>query len=78
MEIREMRKKIANAPKYRNSMRWQNRVRKMSERQVYAVYEEFKKRGMFDKKKDRKSEYKQLTIFDFFGEDIINDCDKRE
>lgn len=71
MTIEEMRKKLRTAPPYANSARWQNKVTAMNSAQVYAIYNDWLKRGYFDKwkrnkKLSKESDFYQMTIFDYF------------
>lgn len=69
MDIEWYRDKVANVPKYQ-SPSWRNRVDRMPERQVIALYFRFKKDGLYDnRKKLPKKDTKgyQYTIFDFIG-----------
>ena len=45
MNIEDMRWALKNCTKYRNSYKWQNKVDKMSDNQVIAVYFRFKNSG---------------------------------
>lgn len=69
-DIEWYRNKIANVPKYQ-SLGWQYKVNKMKPRQVVAIYNQFKKDGLFDKnwkpkeKATEEDNYYQFTIFDY-------------
>lgn len=67
MEIKEMRKKVAKAYP---SPRWEDRVYRMSDRQVYAVYHSLREQGKLNPKKARGNKNQQLTIFDVYGSDV--------
>lgn len=76
MDIAWYREKIMHVPKYGSSMKWQSRVAKMPPAQVIAIYNKFKKDGLFDSKRkksqsDVSEEYYQMTIFDFLEEDDL-------
>lgn len=65
MPISWYRNKVAHVPKYCGA-KWQQKVNRMSDSQVMALYFSFKKRGYFDKrKKNKEPTYTQLTLFDF-------------
>lgn len=67
MDVTWYRNKVANVPKYR-SLKWQDKVRQMPDRQVIALYYKFKEDGLFDKRRKEvkeDSKYYQMTIFDF-------------
>lgn len=70
MSIDQMRDYISKHPKYKNSPRWIDRVRRMPDAQVFAIYKQFQKvdyRKMEKELKERekdKYEYHQMTIFD--------------
>lgn len=60
MTIEQMREKLANVPEYSASKAWKEKVKKMKNSQVTAVYFSFLNRGVFNTK-PRKSE--QLSLF---------------
>lgn len=64
MPISWYRNKVAHVPKYCNAT-WQQKVNRMSDNQVMALYFAFKEKGLFDKPKKSKESYTQLTLFDF-------------
>lgn len=67
MEISEMRKKIARV--YPGE-KWQNKVKNMDKKQVFAVYMRFLNDGKFEKpKKEVKNEekYGQMFIDEFLN-----------
>lgn len=71
MDISWYRDKIMHVPKY-SSPSWHAKVNKMSNRQIMAIYHKFKERGLFDKRKTKKSpdekndiSFYQMTIFDY-------------
>ena len=49
MDVTWYRNKVANVPKYR-SPKWQDKVNRMPDRQVIALYHKFKEDGLFDKR----------------------------
>lgn len=70
LSIAEMRKKIAKAYP---SAKWQDRVYRMPERQVYAVYFSLRDSGRLEPKKQKKPKYEQITMYDYFGKEILDD-----
>lgn len=65
MDISWYRKRLMECPKYA-SVSWSYKVSRMPDSQVFAVYHKFMEKGYFDKrKKEKKEEYRQMTIFDF-------------
>ena len=63
MSIEQMRSRIS---KVYDSFRWRNRVTKMPDNQVIAIYHKFKESGKFDKP-DRRlpgERYHQMTLFE--------------
>lgn len=65
MDISWYRKRLSECPKY-DSPTWRYKVSRMSDSQVFAVYHKFMEKGYFNKpKKEKKEEYRQMTIFDF-------------
>ena len=62
MSIEQMRDKIS---KVYDSWRWRERVSRMPDAQVFAVYKNMENRGQFDKKKSKEPKYRQMTIFDY-------------
>lgn len=75
MDIAWYRNKIMHVPKYGHSLKWQARVSKMPPAQVIAIYNAFKRDGLFDekdrKKKEDPEQYYQMTIYDFLMEDDL-------
>lgn len=65
MDISWYRKRLMECPKYASAT-WSYKVSRMPNSQVLAVYHRFMEKGYFDKrKKEKKEEYRQMTIFDF-------------
>lgn len=65
MEISEMRKKISRV--YPGE-KWQNRVKNMDKKQVFAVYMRFLNDGKFEKPKKevkKQEKYEQMTLDEF-------------
>lgn len=63
MEIANMRSHIKNA--YDNSPSWVDRVDRMPDNQVTAIYYNLLSKGKLNPKpKKKKEEYRQLTLFD--------------
>lgn len=66
MGVEQMRDAIADVY---SGWKWKDRVARMPEDQVMAVYFKFQSRGMFEvkakKEANKPQEVKQLTIFDF-------------
>lgn len=48
MSIDEMREALIDHPKYRDGRNWKQKVMKMSDRQVFAVYKRMEGAGDFD------------------------------
>lgn len=48
-----------------NTVSWKRKVREMPDYQVHAIYCKFLAEGKFDKKPEKKEQYKQMTIFDY-------------
>lgn len=71
MDVMQMRNYIAKHPKYKNSPRWIDRVMRMPEPQVYAIYRQFQKADYRKierdlKKKDKENtQYHQMNIFEY-------------
>ena len=59
MDVTWYRNKVANVPKYR-SPKWQDKVQRMPDNQVIALYYKFKKDGLFDK---RRKEDDRIYVF---------------
>lgn len=60
---------------------WQEKVRKMKDNQVIAIYYKFLSEGKFDKKgkkkeKNNSTEYYQYTLYDIFGDNFTIKSDK--
>lgn len=78
LSITEVRKQVMNCPRY-SSLKWHMRVSRMSNRQVYAIYQNFLRNGYFDdKKKTEEPEvniYHQMTIFEYMNEkgELLNE-----
>lgn len=73
MDISFMRYRIANAPKYANTVKWRNKVENMPDNQVIAIYYKFVKMGLFEPQKGiRKPQYTQITLYDIFPEVMSN------
>ena len=74
MNMKEMRLYIAQHPKYKNSPAWIDRCQRMPERQVVAIYNNFKKQDYKKMEKEmRKTEkqnsnYHQITMFEYMEE----------
>lgn len=71
MTIEDMRYHVENHPKYRDSPRWRDRVRRMPDEQVFAIYEKFKledyrkiEREMKETKKSN-DQFHQMDIFEY-------------
>ena len=67
MTVAGMRRELC---KVYNTDRWFNRVVKMPDNQVTAIYYSFLKRGKFNnppssRRKAKKEEYHQMTIFEY-------------
>lgn len=46
ISVEEMKKQILNAPRYRYSGSWPEKVGKMSDKQIMAIYFRFKREGI--------------------------------
>lgn len=66
MEIGTMKSAIMSV--YPGSRAWQERVIRMPDRQVIAIYNDFMKRGRFEKNNKNSSSYHQMTIFEYMTE----------
>lgn len=60
MTVESMRKHISECY---DSWRWRDKVSKMPDNQVMAIYFSMKEKGKL--KKDKKPRYRQMTIFDY-------------
>lgn len=67
MKYLGLRKRLISV--YPNSESWKNKVYSMSDRQVWAINNSFKKRGIY-KKKPKDSNYRQIDIFDLWPDQI--------
>ena len=70
MNIDAMRMAIMHAPKY-DSKGWHDKVTRMSDNQVIAVYRQFQRRDLFkkpkaEKKKKEEPQYHQITLFEYW------------
>lgn len=63
MGITEMRTYISEFPKYKDSKKWRDRVKKMPAAQVYAIYMKFKN----TKPKPESNESHQITMFEYMA-----------
>ena len=67
-----MRLKLMHTPRYDNPT-WHNKVKRMSDNQVIAVYHKFKRDGYLDEKipktKTREPKTRQYSIFDYMAAD---------
>ena len=74
MNINQMRMYIAKHPKYKNSPRWIDRVMRMPEPQVYAIYRQFQKADYKKIEREMKrnnkenEQYHQMNIFEYMEE----------
>ena len=59
MNVKGMREDLINAPGY-SSKTWTEKVKKMEDRQIVAVYFSFLKRGLFENKPKTQE---QLSLF---------------
>lgn len=66
MTIEKMREKLMFGSKY-NGPNWQLKVKDMPDSQIVAIYNNFKKSGMFRKSKKNKEPYHQITIFEYLA-----------
>lgn len=51
MTINQMRTYIAEHPKYRNSQSWRDKCLRMSDNQVLAIYDKFRKLDYYELEK---------------------------
>lgn len=68
MSVDQMRKAIIDV--YPGTS-WLNRVYRMGDNQIIAIYYKFKKEGKFDKVKPQKSpgeNFHQMTIYDYISD----------
>ena len=65
MDMEWIRDEVKNVPKYRNSISWGLKVDKMKDNQVFAIHQNFLKKGMYNQKTP-KQKYEQLTLFDLY------------
>lgn len=76
MKIEVMRYELMKTPKY-DSPKWHSKVMAMKRSQVVAVYNDFLKKGLFDKPKTtHKTIERQMTIYDFMNSDKEIDFSK--
>lgn len=74
MEIDWYRDKVMHCPRYNNAT-WHEKVLRMSDVQVYALYYKFKSEGLFDEKiaKKKDEQYHQMTLFEWQKELGLDD-----
>lgn len=48
MNVEIMRQKISEAPRYKYSLRWREKVNKMPDNQVMAIYFRFMREGLIN------------------------------
>ena len=71
-DIRQMRDYISRHPRYKNSNTWRDRVQRMPENQVIAIFYKFQKqdykkieREMKVEKEPVKEQFHQVTMFEY-------------
>lgn len=74
MDVNQMRVYICQHPKYKTSPKWIDKVNRMPDNQVIAIYRQFQKldykkiaRELKDQKKDNEN-YHQMNMFEYMEE----------
>lgn len=61
MSIEQMRTSISNVY---DSLRWKNRVKRMADNQVVAIYHSFERGGKFNQKSLSRESFHQMNLFE--------------
>lgn len=76
MTVNEMRTFIIQHPKYKNSMYWKEKVLRMPDNQVIAIYNKFRQKSYEQIEKDLtvadNNQYHQMDIFEYVAEKEAN------